>query len=59
MYAVFVFHPSADAGVKVLGNGSSRCGSAVTNPTSNHKDVGLIPGLAQWVKYLALLWAVV
>ena len=27
----------------------------VKNPTSIHKDVGLIPGLTQWVKHLALL----
>ena len=28
------------------------------NPTSFHEDVGLSPGLAQWVKDLALLQAV-
>ena len=40
--------------LKVLGlnkkNGSSHCGSMVTNPTSIHEEAGLIPGLAQWVK---------
>ena len=33
---------------------NSFCGSVVTNPTSIHEDVGLMPGLAQWVKDLVL-----
>ena len=33
---------------------SSCCGSEVMNLTSIHEDVGLIPGLTQWVKNLVL-----
>ena len=35
-------------------SGVSRHGTAEINPTRNHEVVGLIPGLAQWVKDLVL-----
>ena len=37
-----------------LGIESSFCGSVIMNPTITHEDPGLIPGLTQWVKDLAL-----
>ena len=42
--------------IKNSANRSSHCGSVVTNPTSIHKDMSLIPGPAQWVKDLVLLY---
>ena len=36
--------------------GSSHHSTAETNPTRNHKVVGSIPGLDQWVKDLVLVW---
>ena len=36
---------------------SSHHGPAVMNQSRIHEDVGLIPGLTQWVKDLVLPWA--
>ena len=45
----FCFH------VKYIRLGVPVVAQWLTNPTSIHEDVGSIPGLAQWVKDLALL----
>ena len=47
---------STTKAVKRYPHGSSHGGTAERNPTRNHEVVGLIPGLAQWVKDLVLLW---
>ena len=39
---------------KIINTWSSCCGPVLTNPTSIHEGVGLIPGLAQWIKCVAL-----
>ena len=51
----FLLSCSETAG-KNLNSRSSHRGTAETKPTRNHKVVGSIPGLAQWVKDLALTW---
>ena len=42
--------PSTDEGTKKMWYRSSCCGAAEMNSTNIHEVVGLIPGLAQWVK---------
>ena len=41
--------------IRTPGKKSSCCGSVLTNLTSIHEDMGSIPGLAQWIKDLAVL----
>ena len=48
-YALYRMHNN-----EIMVIGSSHRGSAVTNTTRIHEDVGSIPGLGQWVKDLAL-----
>ena len=51
--------PSAKPHLKISQLGSSCCSTLEMNPTGIHEVEGSIPGLAQWVKDLALPRAVV
>ena len=46
--------PSRDEWIKKMWYRRSCRGSVVTNPTTIREDSGLIPGLTQWVKDLAM-----
>ena len=66
-YFVILFQPEAyiplsfsslsqlyDVTIKNKNTGSSHCGTVEMNLTSDHEVAGSIPGLAQWIKDLAL-----
>ena len=55
----WLFMLSIEAEFKIVTIGVPIVAQWLVNPAGIHGDVGLIPGLAQWVKDLALLWAVV
>ena len=47
-------YPLTEEWIKKMWYRSSRCGTAEMNLTRNHDVLGSIPGLAQWVKDLAV-----
>ena len=53
-HAVGVPPPPKEEKIEKYNLRSSHCGEAEMNPTRNYEVVGLIPGLAQWVKDPAL-----
>ena len=59
-YFIFESHTVCEGSLTQIGPTarSSHCGAAVLNLTRIHEEAGLIPGLTQWVKDLALsdLW---
>ena len=51
--------PQSSQNIKMTHRGVSAVAQWLTNPTSIQEDLGSIPGLAQWVKDLAMPCAVV
>ena len=59
MGVVAIMNCRVKEAIRIVWLGAPIVAQWLTNLTRNHEDVGSIPGLAQWVRDLALLWAVV